>query len=60
MNAISEFFSFIFSPVQMFFVEVFTQLQSAVAYVATFLMTFLRGVINVIQAVVDLFNFGNY
>ena len=60
MDSILEFFSFILSPIQMFFVGVYTQLHTAFTYVATFVMTFLQGVINVIQAIVDLFNFGNY
>ncbi len=60
MNGISEFFSFILSPIQMFFMGVFVELQTASTYVLTFFMSFLQGLMNVLQSILDLFNFGNY
>lgn len=60
MNGISEFFSFILSPVTMFLSGVAVQFQSASTYVLNFFMSFLSGLMNVLQAIVDLLNFGNY
>ena len=60
MNGISEFFAFILSPVTIFLSEVAAQFQSASSYVLTFLMSFLKGIVNVLQAIVNLLNIGNY
>ena len=60
MDGIADFFSFILSPVQMFLSETVGQLQSASNYVLSFLMTFLQGVMGVIQALLQLINIGNY
>ncbi len=60
MNGISEFFAFILSPVTTFLSEVAAQFQSASSYVLTFLMSFLKGIVNVLQAIVNLLNIGNY